>query len=207
MQHDEYLLHSPTFNQCDEYFKMCDFKTNHSNIINIDILKYGISEINRIIGLFKLMKFIGPKIADNIEAGIFEFSMIKTTLDGLLPEFVRNVYEDKIESVCANIDINNSRIANMSLKPSLISGNINPYFVAFLSPEQLHPERWKDILNKKASIENRNNNIKVSNIYKCHKCGSRETKTSQMQTRSADEPMTIFVTCLVCFNTFTKHFW
>ena len=34
----------------------------------------------------------------------------------------------------------------------------------------------------------------------CRKCGQRECTFYEMQTRSADEPMTIFVTCLSCGN-------
>tara|TARA_X000001036_G_C20582166_1_gene767205 strand:+ start:258 stop:911 length:654 start_codon:yes stop_codon:yes gene_type:complete len=34
----------------------------------------------------------------------------------------------------------------------------------------------------------------------CGKCGMRKTSSYEMQTRSADEPMTIFATCLCCGN-------
>jgi transcription elongation factor S-II len=36
--------------------------------------------------------------------------------------------------------------------------------------------------------------------FKCGKCGQRRTTYYQKQTRSADEPMTTFVTCLNCNN-------
>ena len=36
--------------------------------------------------------------------------------------------------------------------------------------------------------------------FKCSKCGSNETVAIERQTRSADEPMTIFVTCIHCNN-------
>jgi transcription elongation factor S-II len=34
--------------------------------------------------------------------------------------------------------------------------------------------------------------------FKCNRCGKRECTYYEMQTRSADEPMTIFVNCLNC---------
>ena len=37
-------------------------------------------------------------------------------------------------------------------------------------------------------------------IFKCMKCGSKKTTYYQLQTRSADEPMTTFVTCTNCEN-------
>lgn len=43
-------------------------------------------------------------------------------------------------------------------------------------------------------------NSAETDMFKCGKCKQRRTKYYQMQTRSADEPMTTFVTCLVCNN-------
>lgn len=34
--------------------------------------------------------------------------------------------------------------------------------------------------------------------FKCHKCKQTKTTMYAVQTRSADEPMTLFVTCLTC---------
>ncbi|KAJ4822660.1 hypothetical protein Tsubulata_002072 [Turnera subulata] len=36
--------------------------------------------------------------------------------------------------------------------------------------------------------------------FKCGKCGKRETTYYQLQTRSADEPMTSYITCVSCRN-------
>jgi transcription elongation factor S-II len=42
----------------------------------------------------------------------------------------------------------------------------------------------------------------LNNLKKCGKCKKRKCKYYQMQTRSADEPMTTFVTCMEC-----NHRW
>ncbi|KAF9105834.1 RNA polymerase II elongation factor [Mortierella sp. AM989] len=39
-----------------------------------------------------------------------------------------------------------------------------------------------------------------TDMFKCGKCKGRKTRYYQMQTRSADEPMTTFVTCIGCGN-------
>ena len=41
-------------------------------------------------------------------------------------------------------------------------------------------------------------------MYKCPKCGSRKVTNFAMQTRSADEPMTVFCTCLKCSYAFRR---
>jgi len=52
-----------------------------------------------------------------------------------------------------------------------------------------------------ADMENyRNRPITGKGAYKCGKCGSEETISAEKQTRSADEPMTVHVTCTACNN-------
>ncbi|KAF9306098.1 hypothetical protein BGZ74_007566, partial [Mortierella antarctica] len=41
-----------------------------------------------------------------------------------------------------------------------------------------------------------------TDMFKCGKCKGRKTRYYQMQTRSADEPMTTFVTCINCGNSY-----
>jgi len=41
---------------------------------------------------------------------------------------------------------------------------------------------------------------KVDGVYKCGKCKSTTTQIYQQQTRSADEPMTVFIRCAKCGN-------
>lgn len=37
--------------------------------------------------------------------------------------------------------------------------------------------------------------------FKCRRCGSDKTQYQQKQTRSADEPMTVFIECMACGKT------
>ena len=39
-----------------------------------------------------------------------------------------------------------------------------------------------------------------TDLFECRRCGKRECTYREVQTRSADEPMTIFVLCLGCGN-------
>ena len=43
-------------------------------------------------------------------------------------------------------------------------------------------------------------NAEGTDMFKCGKCKQRNTTYFQMQTRSADEPMTTFITCKSCGN-------
>lgn len=59
--------------------------------------------------------------------------------------------------------------------------------------KRLHEENLKNAQTAK-------DNSAETDQFKCGKCHQRRTKYYQMQTRSADEPMTTFVTCINCGN-------
>lgn len=141
-------------------------------------------------------------IAIKIELSIFEYSLNYCLNNKFNKNYIKPVYEDKFNSIISNLDDDIKTISNKTLKKNLIKNKINPRYVAFLSPAQLHPEKWSYILKKKEYIEQRENNIAYSDAYKCYKCGESKSKITQAQTRSADEPMTTFVVCMVCHNTY-----
>lgn len=141
-------------------------------------------------------------IALKIELSIFEYSLIYCSNNKYEPNYVKPIYQDKLNEILLNLDENKKGIKNNTFKVNILSGKIDPSNVAFLSPAQIHPEKWTYILKKKEYMEQREKNIVYSDAYKCFKCGESKCKITQAQTRSADEPMTTFVVCVVCHNTF-----
>ena len=130
------------FNTTKEYLDLFQFRTKESNNIVLEYLEYAISEIDRTKSIFQFMKFVNADIATKLEARILEYTLIKASYDKITPDFITNIYNDKIRDVLSNIDRSNERVSNQSLTPSLIKGRIDPYFVGFLRPEQIHPARW-----------------------------------------------------------------
>ena len=113
-----------------------------------------------------------------------------------------SLYKSKILSVYSNIDPN-SYIKNTQLIKNITSGDIKPENVGFLSVYDTFPDNWKELLNIKSKRDKIKYELKpeaMTNLFKCRKCGSRETSYYEVQTRSADEPMTQFITCLSCSN-------
>jgi DNA-directed RNA polymerase subunit M/transcription elongation factor TFIIS len=73
-------------------------------------------------------------------------------------------------------------------------------FVSMTAPEQ-NPERWGTLIeNNKASDTAKYAKKSTGNMVTYCRCCKTKTKCDsyQLQTRSADEPMTTFVTCLEC---------
>jgi DNA-directed RNA polymerase subunit M/transcription elongation factor TFIIS len=141
-------------------------------------------------------------IALKIELSIFEYALNYCLNNKYDLNYVKPIYQDKLNEILVNLDENKKGIENKTFKKNILSGKIESNSVAFLSPSQIHPDKWTYILKKKEYIEQRENNIVYSDAYKCFKCGESKCKITQAQTRSADEPMTTFVVCVVCHNTF-----
>lgn len=77
-------------------------------------------------------------------------------------------------------------------------GSIEPYKIANFTREDFNPEVWKKL--REICIDKRT--VKKEKVeegmFTCNKCKSKKTTYYQMQTRSADEPMTTYVTCTNC---------
>lgn len=189
----------------DEMIKsQIQFKTKQSETIRPEIILEALGEINRSDAVLRFMKYVPVDLARKIECGLFEFSLIKLSEDeNYTIEFLHAIYQEKARDLMLNLDPTN-RIQNETLRPSVTNGQIQAYYLAFMRPEQLHPKRWKDVIDKKVKLEEYGSEMKVTDLYTCYKCRNKKCITTQQQTRSADEPMTVFVTCLVCYNTFTK---
>ena len=182
-----------------------NFRTNTATNIRLEILKYAVNNLNKSDSFLKLCQYVRPDIALEIIDGVVERTLLLVN-ENPQPEFImfmENIYNDKITNICCNLDVNNKNVDNQTLINSVNSRNIEPHLVAFMTPQQLHPKRWLFEIEKKKILEDTSNSKKVTDIYTCRKCKNKKCTTVQMQTRGSDEPMTIFVTCLVCYNTFT----
>ena len=88
------------------------------------------------------------------------------------------------------------------------SNEITPQGLAFMTHQEMNHEKWQDLMEKKRILDANkfNNNIQAStNLFTCGKCKSKRCTYYSLQTRSSDEPETIFVTCLDCGKNFKKN--
>jgi DNA-directed RNA polymerase subunit M/transcription elongation factor TFIIS len=78
-----------------------------------------------------------------------------------------------------------------------------PQEVAFKTHQDMTPERWRPIVEKKEKTDKYEKCAAVTtDQYYCGKCKKNKCTYVQVQIRSADEPMTVFITCLNC-----SHRW
>jgi transcription elongation factor S-II len=115
-------------------------------------------------------------------------------------EIIEDIYTHKSNDIIENLDSSLS-IQNNYLLNAVKENELNICDIPNLPPQKLYPEIWKPILDKMAWLEYKKKNMATTDIFTCKKCKKKKCTFYQLQTRSADEPMTTFVNCLVCGNT------
>lgn len=122
----------------------------------------------------------------------------RATYEHLGPES-KEEYRTKIRSLFQNLKNKSST----QLRSRVLSGEITPEeFVRMSSDELRSAERRQadEAIQKKnmndAMVAQAERSISTS--LQCGKCGQRKVTYTEAQTRSADEPMTLFCTCLNC---------
>ncbi|XP_077991133.1 transcription elongation factor A protein 2-like [Glandiceps talaboti] len=110
-------------------------------------------------------------------------------------------YKNRIRSRVANLK--DSR--NPGLRQKVLTGSITPEVIAVMTAEEMANDDMKKLrkdLTKEAIREAQmaTTGGTKTGLLKCGKCKKRNCTYNQVQTRSADEPMTTFVFCNECGN-------
>jgi len=117
-------------------------------------------------------------------------------------QLFHKLYVSKIRSFYSNVD-KNSYIKNPDFKDKILNGEIKVEDINKLSVYDIYPDNWSELLDKKIKRDKLKYEMKpqaMTDQFKCRKCGSRSCSYYEVQTRSADEPMTQFISCLDCGN-------
>ncbi|XP_030625199.1 transcription elongation factor A protein 2 [Chanos chanos] len=104
-----------------------------------------------------------------------------------------------------------SRISNLKdqknpdLRRNVLCGNIAPDRIATMTAEEMASAELKEIrkaLTKESIREHQLSKVggTETDMFVCGKCKGKNCTYTQVQTRSADEPMTTFVLCNECGN-------
>lgn len=110
-------------------------------------------------------------------------------------------YKDKYRIIYSNIISRN----NPDLKHKIANGDITPFYLVHCDPKELAPEHLKKKLEEIAkqnlfNAQGATVQRSVTDRFTCGKCKEKKVSYYQLQTRSADEPLTTFCTCEVCGN-------
>ena len=145
-------------------------------------------------------------IGTNLEKAIYNYVIREAQQHKIIkkwenPTFAQ-MYIDHLRTIYLNMK-------NETILNQLISKELTPQTYVFMTHQEMKPERWNELLKKKNIIDANKytTNIEAStDLFTCPKpkCRSRRCTYYTLQVRSADEPESVFVTCLDCGKNFRK---
>lgn len=114
-----------------------------------------------------------------------------------------SLYVQRAMSMLVNLDAKDGGLMNTRLLPRMRDREFLPHELAWFRPENTFPERWRETLDLKVQKDEyilHEKPAAMTDQFRCGRCKKRECIYQELQLRSCDEPVSIFITCLNCGN-------
>ena len=139
------------------------------------------------------------KNSSNLEKGIFNYTLKEADQRKVIKkwdnkQFVQ-IYLSHLRSIIKNL--------NKEIIDNINNGVYKPHQVAFMTHQELNPEKWTEMIIAKSKRDKNKFEVNIAaatDTFTCRKCKQNQCTYYQMQTRSADEPVTTFCQCILCGN-------
>lgn len=135
----------------------------------------------------------------NLEKGIFNYTIKEAEQRKIIKKwdnkFFVQIYLNHLRSILINL--NDRWIQEIN------NGTIKAHTLAFMTHQELNYEKWAQLIEVKSKRDKNKFEVNIAastDTFTCRKCKGNQCTYYQMQTRSADEPMTVYVNCLTCGN-------
>lgn len=135
-----------------------------------------------------------------LEIGIYNYTINEAKNRKIVKKwdnpYFTQIYTDRVKTILKNLKISD-KLLNTLLNSK------KPHEIAFMTHQEMNTEKWQSIIDEKMKRDKNKYETRMeasTDTFTCRRCKSKECTYYQMQTRSADEPMTTFVTCINCNN-------
>lgn len=154
--------------------------------------------IDKFSSIFDLV--VDDPVVLNLEKGIFNETIKYCKEKSIELKWSNINFSKKYSQLARKVLANLTYTPNASeVKRKILENIWQAETIAAKTHQELHPEYYAEIkLKIMAKYINLNPEQEHDGFFTCGKCKSKKTTYTQAQTRSADEPMTTFVTCLNC---------
>ena len=135
---------------------------------------------------------------ENLEKGIYNWAVKNATERSIVKKWDNSAFAELYITHFRSIFRNLHR---KDIVDKIVNKQVRSHEVAFMTHQDYDPQRWETLIeDKKIRDENRYApKVEAStDNFTCGKCKSKKCTFYQLQTRSSDEPMTCFVSCLDC---------
>lgn len=139
------------------------------------------------------------QLGKNIEISIYNYAIQEAQVKQVIKKWnnvkFTQIYAGRLRTLLYNFKKNPELIDHMK------DHQITPKVLAQMTHQEMCPELWKTRIEMKIKRDKSrlSTNVEAStDMFTCRKCKSKKCTYYELQTRSADEPATIFITCLDC---------
>ena len=145
-----------------------------------------------------------------LERLIFQHTFMRATKDEIRRAWDNPLFYDMYLSVARRVIGNlapSSYVKNGSLLERYKEGDITLETIVNHNYYELFPEKWQKLVDQQAKTERiqlEGDFSRATDRWQCSSCKMRKCTYYELQTRSADEPMTIFIHCLNCQKRWTQ---
>jgi transcription elongation factor S-II len=137
------------------------------------------------------------KNALNLEKGIFNYALKEADQRKVIKKwdntFFVQIYLNHLRSIMTNL--------SAEILKQIEDGDIKPHQVAFMTHHEMRPEKWAALIDAKSKRDKNKFEVNLAaatDSFTCRKCKGNKCTYMQLQTRSADESMTTYVSCITC---------
>ena len=163
----------------------------------MELRKYVISQYAELLSLEE-----DDTIPRNLEIGTNNWAINKSLKMRQTPAFDNRKHTERYKQKF--LELKKCLQFSPDLKKKLLNKEVKTSMIFDMQPNHMWPGGPYDkrlqasierAMKKEVSIVNEKD---YKGLFKCAKCREYKTTYYEMQTRSADEPMTVFVTCHIC---------
>lgn len=163
----------------------------------MELRKYVVSQYAELLSLEE-----DDTIPRNLEIGTNNWAINKSLKMRQTPAFDNRKHTERYKQKF--LELKKCLQFSPDLKKKLLNRELKTSMVFDMQPNHMWPGGPYDkrlqasierAMKKEVSIVNEKD---YKGLFKCAKCREYKTTYYEMQTRSADEPMTVFVTCHIC---------
>lgn len=144
-----------------------------------------------------------PTLAEHVEISAFNYTLAACKARGVSRRWEEPRFRDAYSHKILSLEFNLKNPKNPRLLERVTSGEMGPKKLVSAMPYDTFPEIWEVFYERAAERQLRRmlcNDAAGApdGMFQCSKCKSRKTTYTLLQTRSADEPATVFYVCLSC---------
>ena len=140
------------------------------------------------------------RMSSNIEKSVFNASLKQANKVKVIKKWENRNFVEIYVLILKKIYLN---LKNDKVLKKIKNKEISVYNIGEMTHIEINPEIWDELIENKKKVDANkfNGNITATtDNFTCYKCKSQKCSYYQLQTRSADEPMTTYVDCLNCGN-------